>query len=211
MVRALVVSDNINFVQKLLEEINFYELNISIVEISKNEDEVRLSLKNNRYDILFLDKDINASKNKELFKSYRKVIIPLTYRKNKSMISLNNLNNINGLMHIYDMDKVKEKAAKELEYIGYKLHYQGTQYLLESIVCIYRTKNNKSNNLQGGIYPIIAKKYKKTVKNIKSSISKATEIMYYETNSDKIEKYFMLEEGERPTVKQIIFTIINRI
>ena len=211
MVRALAVTSNINFIQKLLEEINFYELGISIVEISTNEDEVKTSLKYNKYDIIFVDKDMEVAKNKELFKNYRKVIISLSYKKNKNMISLNNLNNINGLMHMFDMDKVREKAMKELEYIGYKLHYKGTQYLLESIVYIYRTQDSKVNNLQSGIYPIIAKKYKKTVRNIKSSISKATEIMYYESDATKIEKYFLTDEGVRPTVKQVIFTVINRI
>lgn len=211
MVRALVVSSNIKFVQKLLEEIDFYELWIGITEIATNGEETKAAIKYKKYDIIFVDKSNSDAQNKELFKNYRNGLILLSYKNNKNLITLNNLNNINGLMQMYDMDKVKQKATKELEYIGYKLHYKGTQYLLDSIMYIYRSQTNKVDNLQSGIYPVIAQKYKKTVRNIKSSISKATEIMYYESDSTKIEKYFMLDEGIRPTVKQVIFTVMNRI
>ena len=67
------------------------------------------------------------------------------------------------------------------------------------------------DNLQTHIYPIIAKKYNKTIYNVKSSINKATECMYYECDAERLEKYFQFDEDTKPTIKQVVFTVINKI
>ena len=66
-------------------------------------------------------------------------------------------------------------------------------------------------NLQSDIYPIIAKKYNKTIYNVKSSINKATECMYYECDVGRLEKYFRLFDDMKPTVKQVVFAVINKL
>ncbi len=211
MVKALVISSSIKFLQKLLEELSFYELNIGVAEIATSESEAEEILKERSYNIIFIDKAMPEMHDKEFLKSYKKKIILISLKGDKTMLTLNALNNINSLVKLYDMEKLKVKAARELEYVGYRIYYTGTQYLIEAIVYMYDSKNNRLDNLQSGIYPIIAKKYNRSVRNVKSSISKATEIMFYESDSKKVEKYFMLDEGVKPTVKQVIFTVINRI
>ncbi|MDE5830641.1 MAG: sporulation initiation factor Spo0A C-terminal domain-containing protein, partial [Clostridia bacterium] len=103
------------------------------------------------------------------------------------------------------------KVVNELEYVGYKFKYKGTHYLVDTILHMYDKQNSMVDNLQSNIYPIIAKKYDKSIHNIKSSINKATECMYYECDARKLKDYFKFTDDTKPTVKQVVFTVINKI
>ena len=109
MVKALVITNNVKFIQKLLEELKFYELNVSIDEISTNKNETEQILDSTNYNMIFIDKSMVEINTKELSRSYRKKIILLSYQEEKNMMSLNALNNIIDLMKIYDTEKIKEK------------------------------------------------------------------------------------------------------
>ena len=102
------------------------------------------------------------------------------------------------------------KINTELEYIGYNLSYVGTKYLSEIISIIYNN-NNITDNLNKNIYPIIAKKYNKTINNIKCNISIATECMFYECDEIRLKQYFNLYTTIKPKPKLIISTILNKI
>ena len=81
----------------------------------------------------------------------------------------------------------------------------------EIILQLSLTKSSTSDNLQGQIYPIIAKAHKRTPQNIKNSIINATEYMYRECNAERLRKYFSFSNDAKPSVKQVIFTITNKI
>ena len=117
---------------------------------------------------------------------------------------------VNLITHI-DIDIKKNKIIDELSSIGYQFKYQGTHYLVDTILYVGKNKNNLVENLQTKVYPVIAEKYHKSPWNIKSSINKATECMYYECDSTKLENYFKFHDDTKPTVKEVIFTVINRI
>lgn len=211
MVNALVISNNIGFIQKLLHEINIQELDIKISEIASSKSEVEDALELLCLNIIFVEESMKNSYDKMFFRKYKEIIISLPYSDTSNLINQITLSEISNLIQHNDFDKKKEKIVKELEYIGYKFKYKGTHYLVDTILQMYSRQNSMVDNLQTSIYPIIAKKYNKTIHNIKSSINKATECMYCECDGAKLEDYFHFNYDTKPTVKQVVFTIINKI
>lgn len=49
-----------------------------------------------------------------------------------------------------------------------------------------------SDNLQGCVYPIVSKIYSKSIQNVKNSILKATDHMYYDCDINRLKTYFGL-------------------
>ena len=102
------------------------------------------------------------------------------------------------------------KINKELKYIGYNLSYNGTKYLSECIALIY-CNSDYSENLNKNIYPIIAKKYHKSVNNIKCNITSATNSMFYECDETRLIKYFNLYTPSKPKTKVVIYTVLSKL
>lgn len=66
-------------------------------------------------------------------------------------------------------------------------------------------------NLTCNIFPKIAEKYKeKSYINVKWCINQVINTMYNNTSMDIISKYFNLEENVKPSLKFIIYTIVNK-
>lgn len=212
MVNALVISKNIRFVQKLLDEINTMDLDINLGMIATSKTEALRILKSSSYGIIFLDSKLIQNFDEKFFDAHRKVLVPLVSDEcNLILINGITLDRINFIIQSRDLEQRKMKIVNELEYIGYKFKYKGTHYLVDTIIQMYQNQNNMIDNLQTEIYPVIAEKYHKTVFNVKSSITKATECMYYECDSQKLAKYFHFSEDIKPTVKQVVFAIINKL
>lgn len=211
MVNALAISDNIHFIKRLLSEINSYNLTIRLNRIATNKSEINGILKVLKPDLIFLDQSSQKDFDKVFQKNYKDSIITLVYKEVSPLINQKILKDIGMLIEKYDFEYKKNKIVKELQYIGYKFKYKGTHYLVDTILQMYSKQNHMIDNLQSGIYPIIAKKYNKTVHNIKSSINKATECMYYECDAARLKNYFQFNYDIKPTVKQVIFTVINKI
>ena len=112
----------------------------------------------------------------------------------------------------YKINKVDllAKINKELEFIGYNMSYTGTKYLSECIALIYANQDY-SENLNKNIYPIIAKKYNKTINNVKCSITCATTSMFYDCDETRLKNYFNFYTIIKPKPKVVIYTILNKI
>ena len=80
----------------------------------------------------------------------------------------------------------------------------------ESIALIYRN-HDYSENLNKNIYPVIAKKYNKTVNNVKCSITSATTSMFYDCDETRLKNYFNFYTVIKPKPKVVIHTILNKI
>lgn len=107
---------------------------------------------------------------------------------------------------------MKDKVFSELVYVGFNPKHIGTQYLLEAILYIYKNKDKKlMNNIENNVYKLIAEQYHRTKESVKSSILKATNAMYEESDFSKLEKYFSLMDNYKPTPKVIISTILLKI
>ena len=211
MINALVISKNIRFVQKLLDEIDTLDLGIHLAIVATSKSEALRVLKSSAPGIVFLDAKLMPNFDQTFFDSYRRILISLTSENNLILINGVTLEKINSIIQSCDLEARKNKVVKELEYIGYKFKYKGTHYLVDTIMQMYQNQNNMIDNLQTEIYPFIAKKYNKTIFNVKSSITKATECMYYECDSQRLAQYFHFSEDIKPTVKQVVFTIINKL
>ena len=108
-------------------------------------------------------------------------------------------------------DIIKEKIKKELEKLHFNFSYIGTKYLYE---CIYECycKNRKHDiNLNKEIYPIISKKYNKTINTIKVDIFKSTYIMYYDVDENILSNYFGYGILKKPKIKDIIYKVLQKI
>ena len=102
------------------------------------------------------------------------------------------------------------KINRELEYIGYNLSYNGTKYLSECIALIY-SNSDCSENLNKNIYPILAKKYHKSINTIKCNITTATNCMFYECDENRLKNYFNFYTPCRPKPKLVIYTVLNKL
>lgn len=211
MINALVYSNNIYFIQKLLDESNIQNLGIRFSQIITNKSQISNGTKMPTPDLVFVDKALGKEHFKTLLNTHREILIPLSYSSSTNLMNDKILQEISALVDCHDLDKKRVKIINELDYIGYKFKYKGTHYLADTILQMYTKQNSMVDNLQSDIYPIIAEKYHKSIYNIKSSISKATESMYYECDSQRLANYFHFPKDIKPTVKQVVFTIVNKI
>lgn len=107
--------------------------------------------------------------------------------------------------------RIKNKIIQELTYIGYDISLIGTQYLAEIIFIIYNKSMIETLNLEKNVYPILAKQYNKKTNNIRCNINYATDIMYNRSNTKFLMKYFNFYINIKPSIKQVIYTVLNKI
>ena len=110
------------------------------------------------------------------------------------------------------MNSIQNIIIKELTIIGYDITHSGNRYLVEIINNIYDKNLVDCINLEKDIYPLLAKKYRKSPSAIKASIDYATTLMYFKCDANRLMKYFNLSNDKyKPTTKTVIYTILNKI
>ncbi len=110
-----------------------------------------------------------------------------------------------------DMDLIKDKIYNQLSILNFNLSYNGTIYLVDCILELYKRQDNFCSNLNKYIYPILAQKYNTTSNTIKCDITRAVKLMYYDCPEDRVKEYFSYTYCVKPKVKEVIFTILNKI
>lgn len=108
-----------------------------------------------------------------------------------------------------DKALIKSKIIHELELLNYNFSYHGSKYLVDAIYELYINKDKFHDNLSKDIYPIIARKHHKKANTIKCDIAHATKMMFYDCEENTLSCYFNL--AEKPTVKQVMFTVLNKL
>ena len=239
MQNILIAESNTDYAIKLMNYINDGNKSIRICYIAKNQEETIKILNNNsNIDIVLLDCETPFYNGKEIMEEikdktkYNKSFILLTNKDKKSrqlndyqliytMFDKENINitdivnKINELVNHKELRKNKNFYEKiitdELLYLGYDISLSGTQYLIETIKYIALSKKTKVNKLEKDIYPIISKVYNTSVHNIKCRINSATILMYYNCEEEKLKAYFNFNIDEKPKVKTVINTILNKI
>lgn len=114
-------------------------------------------------------------------------------------------------IHNINIDNLKIKIDHELQYLNYNFSYAGTKYLRETIIEVYKNKDNFDGNFKKNIYPIIAKRYKKRPNTIYCDIKQATNTMIIECDESILIKYFNYNYFVKPKINEVIFTILNKI
>lgn len=149
-------------------------------------------------------KQFNGLKGKSVYYSLkRKSDLELLIQSLGKLITEKDLNNAS--------NDLKRKITIELTSLKYSLSHSGTKYLIDTIEIIYLSEDNLTINLSKNIYPIIAKRYNQTCNNVKISILRATESMYYNCREKKLMEYFDLENAVKPNIKTIIQKVISNI
>ena len=106
---------------------------------------------------------------------------------------------------------VRLKIRNELTYLNYNYSYNGTHYIEDVIFELYKIKNNFKGNLKKEIYPILSKKYNKSIDTIYGDIKVATKYMILDCKEEIILKYFNYSFFIVPKVKEIILTVLNKL
>ncbi len=235
MVNILIATNDINIIKRLTNEIITNNHDIRIAKISNSNQETIDMLNNTNIDIMFLDlkmveNNLNViveKLNDNKKEKYKDSIIIMSETFNKieditrnCMVGGYILQEADIDEVIYKVNKVVEKKdvevkrkaiIKELEYISYNTDYKGTNYLIDTILQVYRNKNLIMEDLQKDVYPIISDIYKKSVNTIRCNIRRATECMYCECDIKKLNEYFGIIDDERPSTKDVIYTVLSKI
>ncbi len=235
MVNILIATNDINIIKKLTNEIITNNYDIRIAKICNSNDETIDILNNTNIDIIFLDlkmigNDLNIffeklnNNKRERYKD--SIIIMSDMFSQIENISKNNMiveyilqesdrdeiiYKVNKVVEKKDIDVKRKAIIKELEYINYNTDYKGTNYLIDTILQVYRNKKIMIENLQKDVYPIISQIHKKSINTIRCNIRHATECMYCECNIKKLNEYFGIIDDERPTTKDVIYTVLSKI
>lgn len=207
MIKSLVLTDNIDFIKNLADEINSKKLNIQLSLFSRTIEETENILEYFNPDIIFLDRALEKIYDRNFCKKHIFSIIRLS---NDAIYNLSTPKNMS-IIQSFDFKRKRDIIMNELHSIGYKFEHCGTHYLTDTILQMYLNKDSMLDNLQRDIFPVIARKYHKTPFNIKSNINKATVCMYSECDSKKLMTYFHFCYDTKPTVKQVVFTVLNKI
>lgn len=107
-------------------------------------------------------------------------------------------------------EDIDEKILNELLFLNYNNSLKGTKYLIDTIKYVYYDRDS-IDNLEKFVYPKVAQKYNEKLCNIKCRIGKATMLMYYNCEIEKLKNYFNLDIDIKPKIKTVIDTIVRKI
>lgn len=193
MLNLLIIDKDINNSKRLLNYISENSSQIKVHSIANSLYEGIEILNNGLIDIVIInvDNDINSivlslhNISNIYFEKYRKSIIVFSKFIN------NKLSDPYIYKYVYHTDN-------------------GTKYLSECIALIYNNYDN-CENLTKSVYPIIAKKYHKTINNVKCNITSATNAMFYDCDENRLKEYFNFYTICKPKTKLVIYTILNKL
>ena len=239
MLNVLVIEDNPYLLKSIVNYISIQIPDVKLYSISFDGESILELLKESYVDIIILDLKlsgisgidiINYINNNKLYKYKKSIIVfsgevdmintiihsPYLYSyilKSEGYEKL--IYNIKLLVkekkNNYNTDKLIYKIDNELKALNYNFSYNGTKYLRETIIEIYKRKDNFDGNLSKNIYPIIAKKYHKKTNTIHCNIKQATNAMILDCDEDTLNKFLHNNFFIKPKVNEIIMIILNNI
>ena len=211
MLKIIIISNNVNFIKETIHSLKTQGLNYEIDDISKNIKDIIKTPVITPAHIILIDKAVINGKNDKLYELFSSQVLITSFDDISTTLSLQINQNLIEKLSNNDLPEIKEKIIKELTYIGYNLKYKGSLYLIDVILISYLYKNHVTDNLQGFIYPIISKKYNKCIQSIKNDILNATNYMYYTCDVEKLKIYFSFYDDIKPSVKDVVSTVLNKL
>lgn len=235
MQKVLIVEDNVIQCKEIINYISQINENIKIYSIAYTCEEALKFVRTEEVDIILLHLNLPDASGTQIIefikenniRKYLGSVIVITGEKCMlssikdspyifSCISKPyNLENIHkSLKNICVTkkdDKIKNSINRELSYLKYNFSYNGTRYLAETIFEIYKKEDFLIDNLKRDIYPIIAKRHNKSVNTICGNIKQATKCMCLDCDEKILNNYFCYSYFVQPKLKEIIFTILNKI
>lgn len=239
MFNILVIEDNPYQLKNLINIISMECSDVRIYNMSFNAEDCLNLIQNQFIDIIILDlklKDMSGVdlikyiENNNLYKYKHSIIV---YSGEISLINLiikspfifsyhlkssgyeQLLKNLKLLINEkYDetkLEHIKEKIDNELEKLNFNFNYNGTKYLAESILEVYKIRYEFDGNFEKNIYPNIAKKHNKKVNTIYCNIKQSTKYMLLDCEEKTIIDYFNYSFWVKPKIQEIIYTVLNKI
>ena len=239
MTNILVVEDNLNYLKKITNILSDLSIKVNLCKIAIDESEAIDIIKNtqNNIDAILIDLKMVNSNEVQIFDyiesnklmQFKNSIIVVSGENGTEVKLKNNaylfsyisentdISKI--IMEIEKLAKIKEdekslieyKICNELKYLQYNFSYVGTKYLMEAILLLYYNKLWEDIKLEKEIYPIISKKYKKSVNSIKCNIIYATNEMFFDCNQETLLSYLEEYSLLKPVPKKIIFSVLEKI
>lgn len=213
MCKLIIYCNDLELISKYINNVFSKLSNVKLVGIATSKEILASLIESSEPDIIFLSEN-----NKEIYLSISKKV------KNKIVLCKNSekYNNskytlyINPNTNFESIIKYMQKFISEtnLNITHNKIHdilikqnfdfkLNGTNYLLHAIIYSYINKNNYLfENLEGKIFPHIAKKFNTTNSNVKWSIIRSINNMNSKSGSKFTEKI---------TSKSLITDIVNRL
>ena len=236
MIRIMMATSSEQTTNEFLNQLSSKNNSIAIVKVAKSGKEILNFLETDKnINIIIADYDLLDYKNinildcvKEREKYQSSFIIladkttnylnrcKLIYSVLRRSAPIENLvDKINELVSDRDEERklvqLKSRIHHEVLSIGYELSYKGTRYLMHAIEYMALNLDKNLDKLETDIYPAVAEICNTTVHNVKCNVNRATNMMYYNCDINKLKEYFYLEEDVRPKTKIIVNTIVNRV
>lgn len=222
MNNIIVIEDNIILCNQIVNYLSMHTSNLKSYNICNSGNEAIKILKENKIDIIILNLGLPDLSGIEIlkflknsnFKGYEHSVI-IVSGNNKLISELTdfkyiykimpkpiNLDDLFKNIDLFFLEKNKEKydallykkICLELETLNYNFSHNGTRYLIEAIIELYKVRtdfnSNMEDNLKRYVYPIIAKKHSKTVDTIYGNIKQATKQMYNRCDKKILGDYF---------------------
>lgn len=208
MYNILIAENNLKIIENIVNNVFYNIKSIKICNIASDHNTAKSIILSQRADIIILGihfKNLKSFIEKNKISKYKKSIITLS-NNNENLIQLikNIINNNNYII-------IKSKIKNESNYLNYNYSYIGTRYLEELIFEFYKIKDKYEGNFKNVLYPILSKKYNKSIDTIYGDIKQATNAMILDCKESKIIKYFNYDSFYKPKIKEIVFTITNKI
>ena len=239
MINLLIVESNPEQAKNMINYISQYCPDIRVFGIAFNEEDAIETLKTDSIDTILMDLNLpnlgsfNILKyiaNNRILKFLNSIIVlggdnmPITKLVDnkfvhcclKKPISLKDITSTLKMLtdlKISETDEfvIKEKIKNQLTHLCYNLSYHGSKYLVDAIYLLYMNKDRYYDNLSKDIYPVLANKHNKEANTIKCDITQATKNMFYDCPDKIIKDYFNYAKLTKPTVKEVMFTILSKI
>ena len=200
MITALLIEKNLENVNIVIKK---FWMEIYIKGILKTTYEI--SNFSNTQLIIANIKNLSKVEIEVLKTEYSVILYEILIKNNKRVIKI-----VYSLDNLYYMN-IDNKIYNELKKNNYNNIYIGTEYLKECIKLDYLQYSKEASNIQRQLYPLVAKKYKTSILNVKNNIIKATNLMYLNCDITKLKKYFNFVYDYKPTPKIVIKTIVNKL
>ena len=199
MIKVLIVDNNLNYAQKILNEVlsKIPEINVKYIVTTVHEtievlrkEEITLILLSSQlqdgtsFDVIKQIKAMNFISEPDIIMISENMHTYNQSVKNQPIFEKTQTGkNIQKTIQNYvytrknenEKKQIKDKIISEIKNIGYNFKYIGTIYIIESILYIYMSNNLELlDNLENNVYKYVAFKYQKSLNNIKTNIVKAT-------------------------------------
>lgn len=222
MYNILLIDEDLIYGSNLISSLSNYNNDIRFSAFIFNKNEIVNAVKKYCYDIILINNNLMLEYYSEL-EEYKNMIILLmdnkSYLKDNKILhilkseSIKQLNNMILKLVVENSSNsnvIKSVINMELKYLGYNFNYYGTKYLCDAIYILFNDKEY-NDNLKKDVYPIIAKKYNRTVQNVKCNIINATDIMICECEEKRLINYFGYCDYVKPSPKKVIQVILRKL